>query len=257
LTILQNEIKRISGKIKSITGMGDEGDTRGEKSDLSVIISINKLNKLIDHIQADIPSEENRHLVRRLCELKKVPCQKLFARFPNMVERISTKLKKNVKMDIEGGDVLVDVELLDKIGDAVVHLVRNAVDHGMEMSDQRIESGKNETGKILLKAAIQNGKLEITIRDDGKGIDLNALGKKAVEKNILSREDWDKISLKEKQELIFYPGLSTKNREEVSDISGRGVGMDVVKNSISKLNGDILIQSVEKEGTEFRLLIPL
>jgi two-component system chemotaxis sensor kinase CheA len=183
------------------------------------------------------------------------PIKKVFGRFPRVVRDLARSLNKEINLELRGEETDLDKNLVEALADPLVHLVRNAVDHGIEMPDVREANGKPRTGHIVLGAAQEGDHILLTISDDGAGMDADVLRRKAVEKGMMDEEYAQRLSESECYALIFAPGFSMK--KEISDISGRGVGMDVVKTSISKLNGVIEIDSGENEGTTLSIKVPL
>ncbi len=183
------------------------------------------------------------------------PIKKVFGRFPRVVRDLARSLKKDIKLVMEGEETDLDKNLVEALSDPLVHLVRNAVDHGIEMPDDREAAGKSRQGTVLLKASQEGDHIELTIADDGKGMDPNVLRGKAVEKGIMDEDAAARLSDHDAYNLIFAPGFSTK--EEISDISGRGVGMDVVKTRIVQLNGSVEIDSQFGEGSKLLIKVPL
>jgi two-component system chemotaxis sensor kinase CheA len=183
------------------------------------------------------------------------PIKKVFGRFPRVVRDLSRNLGKKVKLVLRGEDTDLDKNLVEALADPLVHLVRNAVDHGVEMPDIRKANGKPEEGTVILSAAQEGDHIELLIDDDGKGMDPDVLRSKAVEKGLMDEENARRLTDKEAYNLIFMPGFSTKT--EISDVSGRGVGMDVVKTSIAALNGSVEIDSELGNGSVIRIKVPL
>ncbi len=179
----------------------------------------------------------------------------VFNKFPRVVRDLSRSLGKKVELHLEGKDVELDKTIIEAIGDPLTHLVRNAVDHGIELPDVRRGAGKNPLGRIYLKAFHEAGQVNIEISDDGKGLDGRVLTQKAIEKGLISEEQAKVLSDKERNNLIFLPGFSTA--EKVTDVSGRGVGMDVVKTNLDKLGGIIDIESEQGKGSTIRIKLPL
>ncbi len=179
----------------------------------------------------------------------------VFNKFPRVVRDLSLSLGKQVDLHLEGKDVELDKTIIEAIGDPLTHLVRNAVDHGIEMPDVRRGARKNPVGKIFLKAYHEAGQVNIEISDDGKGLDGQMLAQKAMEKGLISEDQAKVMSDKERTNLIFLPGFSTA--EKVTDVSGRGVGMDVVKTNLDKLGGLIDIDSELGKGSTIRIKLPL
>jgi len=179
----------------------------------------------------------------------------VFNRFPRVVRDLARNLGKQVELTLEGKDVELDKTIIEAIGDPLTHLVRNAVDHGIEKPDVRKRAGKNPVGQIALRAYHEAGQVNIEISDDGQGLNGNNLAAKAVEKGLITEEQAKVMSAREKTNLIFLPGFSTA--EKVTDVSGRGVGMDVVKTNLDSLGGIIDIDSKPGKGTTLRIKLPL
>ncbi|MDH5730236.1 MAG: chemotaxis protein CheA, partial [Gammaproteobacteria bacterium] len=183
------------------------------------------------------------------------PIKKVFGRFPRVVRDLARSLRKEVNLELQGEDTDLDKNLVEALADPLVHLVRNAVDHGIEMPDIRQAAGKQRAGTVLLAAEQEGDHILLTISDDGGGMDANVLRDKAVEKGLMDKDNAARLSDKDAYNLIFAPGFSTK--DEISDISGRGVGMDVVKTRIVQLNGVIDIESELGKGTRLSIKVPL
>lgn len=183
------------------------------------------------------------------------PIKKVFGRFPRVVRDLARSLNKEVTLELKGEDTDLDKNLVEALADPLVHLVRNAVDHGIEMPDKRVAAGKPRGGTVLLTAAQEGDHILLTIADDGGGIDHELLRRKVVEKGLMDAEAAARLDQRECYNLIFMPGFSTK--EEISDVSGRGVGMDVVKTRIAQLNGVIEIESTIGAGTRLVIRVPL
>ena len=183
------------------------------------------------------------------------PIKKVFGRFPRVVRDLSRSLNKEVRLELRGEDTDLDKNLVEALADPLVHLVRNAVDHGIEPPDEREKAGKPREGHVILAAAQEGDHILLTIQDDGKGMDPEVLRQKAVEKGLMDEEAARRLSDKDAYNLIFMPGFSTKT--EISDVSGRGVGMDVVKTSIAQLNGTVEIDSELGKGSVISIKVPL
>jgi two-component system chemotaxis sensor kinase CheA len=179
----------------------------------------------------------------------------VFNKFPRVVRDLAGNLGKNVELYLKGKEVELDKTIIEAIGDPLTHLVRNSVDHGIELPEDRNEAGKNNTGRIILKAYHEAGQVNIEISDDGKGLDGQKLAATAVAKGVVTEDQARMMSDKEKINLVFMPGFSTA--EKVTDVSGRGVGMDVVKTNLDRLGGVIDIDSKIGEGTTIRIKLPL
>ncbi|MDZ3993159.1 chemotaxis protein CheA [Pseudomonas sp. Teo4] len=183
------------------------------------------------------------------------PIKKVFGRFPRLVRDLARQLKKEINLELVGEETDLDKNLVEALADPLVHLVRNAVDHGVEMPDEREASGKARTGRVVLSAEQEGDHILLSISDDGKGMDPSILRAKAVEKGLMDKDAADRLSESDCYNLIFAPGFSTKT--EISDVSGRGVGMDVVKTKISQLNGSINIFSAKGQGSKIVIKVPL
>lgn len=179
----------------------------------------------------------------------------LFERYRRVVRDLSRKLKKEVAFHIEGGDLELDRTILESFADPLTHLVRNCIDHALETPDERIAAGKNRQGNVYLRSYIQSGEIILAVQDDGRGIDAEVICAKAISKGILSEAQAADLSEDQKVMLIFAPGFSTK--EQATDVSGRGVGMDVVKNNIEKVGGTIALKTRLGEGSTISAHLPL
>ncbi len=194
-------------------------------------------------------------LQERMMKTRMQPISQVWAKFPRLVRDIANDCHKKVTLIQEGAETELDRTLLDGIRDPLIHIIRNSVDHGIELPAERLAKGKPENGKVLLRAIHENGMVVIEIADDGGGIKFDAVRQKAVDKKLVSFEDAKKLSDMQLLEFIFLPGFSTN--QVVTNLSGRGVGMDVVKNNISAIGGSIEIDSHRGKGTNIRLKIPL
>lgn len=183
------------------------------------------------------------------------PIKKAFGRFPRLIRDMARSLKKEINLELIGEETDLDKNLVEALADPLVHLVRNAVDHGIEMPDEREAAGKPRTGKVVLSAEQEGDHILLIISDDGKGMDANILRAKAVEKGMLDKDAAERLSDLECYNLIFAAGFSTKT--EISDVSGRGVGMDVVKTKISQLNGTVNVFSAKGQGSRVVIKVPL
>ncbi|WLH47852.1 chemotaxis protein CheA [Pseudomonas beijingensis] len=183
------------------------------------------------------------------------PIKKVFGRFPRLVRDLARQLKKEINLELVGEETDLDKNLVEALADPLVHLVRNAVDHGIESPEEREASGKVRSGKVILAAEQEGDHILLSISDDGKGMDPNVLRAIAVKRGVMDKDAADRLSESECYNLIFAPGFSTKT--EISDVSGRGVGMDVVKTKISQLNGSINIYSTKGLGSKIVIKVPL
>jgi two-component system chemotaxis sensor kinase CheA len=185
--------------------------------------------------------------------LRMVPLKQTLQKMQRIVRDTSKTLKKKVCLELIGEDTEIDKTVLEHLADPLVHIVRNAVDHGLESSDERLAIGKDEEGVVSIRAFHEGNNLVIEIKDDGKGINSQIIREKAIEKKVISANA--DLSEEELINLIFHPGFSTKS--EVSEISGRGVGMDVVKTNIEKLAGEVKVTTEIGKGSTFRVVLPL
>ena len=183
------------------------------------------------------------------------PIKKVFGRFPRLVRDLARSLKKEINLELVGEETDLDKNLVEALADPLVHLVRNAVDHGIELPETREAAGKVRAGRVVLSAEQEGDHILLMITDDGKGMDPEVLRAKAVEKGLLDRDAAERLSEMDCYNLIFAPGFSTKT--EISDISGRGVGMDVVKTKIAQLNGTVNISSRKGHGSKIIIKVPL
>ncbi|TMX30897.1 chemotaxis protein CheA [Vibrio sp. Hep-1b-8] len=183
------------------------------------------------------------------------PIKKVFGRFPRVVRDLARSLNKDITLEMRGEETDLDKNLVEALADPLIHLVRNSVDHGIEMPEARVASGKPRTGKVILSASQEGDHIELAIVDDGSGMDPDKLRGIAVKRGIMDEDAASRLTDKECFNLIFMPGFSSK--EQISDISGRGVGMDVVKTAINTLNGSIDIDSEMGKGTKITIKVPL
>ena len=209
--------------------------------------------------QLTTASEQIHFVTSQLQEVvmrtRMLPIANAFKRFPRMVRDLAKESGKEVSLVLEGEETELDKSLLELIADPLVHLVRNAVDHGIEMPDEREKAGKPRKGTVVLSAAQEGNHVLISISDDGRGIDPERLKAAAVEKGLISAEEARGLSERDAYNLIFLPGFSTAKK--VTGTSGRGVGMDVVKTNISRLSGQIEVESEVGKGTRFVVRLPL
>ena len=196
-----------------------------------------------------------RSLQGAVMQIRMQPVRKVFSRFPKVARDVARALGKQVEVELIGEDTDLDKNLVDALADPLVHMVRNAVDHGIEMPDVRKRAGKPEAGRLVLSARQQGDHILISISDDGAGIDSEKLRKKVVEKGLLTEAAAERLSPDECLQLVFMPGFSTK--EQISDLSGRGVGMDVVKSAITNLKGTVKIESRIGNGSVVLIQLPL
>lgn len=180
---------------------------------------------------------------------------KVFSKFPRMVRDLSRTLGKDIDLEIYGEETEVDKSVIENIGDPMVHIIRNSIDHGLEMNEEREAKGKPRNGRIIISAYQQGTQIVIEVTDDGRGIDVDAVKRKAVKNGLVSEDEAEKMSDEAAVNLIFLPGFSTK--EVSTELSGRGVGMDVVKTNVAKLNGYVEVVTKKDIGSTFRISLPL
>lgn len=188
-------------------------------------------------------------------KVRMVPIERVFNRFPRMVRDLSKELEKEINLQMSGKDTEVDRTVIDEIGEPLIHIIRNSIDHGIETPEERIKRGKKKEGTIILKAYANGNSVIIEAEDDGKGLDGNEIKEKAIQKGVISKQEGELLSEEEAIALLFTPGFSTT--EEVSDISGRGVGLDVVKSKIESISGSIEVDTQLYKGTKFTIRLPL
>jgi len=194
-------------------------------------------------------------LQSEVMSIRMLPISNVFNKFPRLVRDLARKANKQIDLVIRGEDTELDRSVIEVISDPLIHLIRNAVDHGIESPQERRAAGKPERGVILLTARHEQGRIYITVEDDGRGIDVHRVKAKAVEKGQLTQAEADSMSDDEAIELIFVSGLSTARA--ISDVSGRGVGMDIVRANIEQLNGNIQVETWPGKGTQFTIILPL
>ena len=194
-------------------------------------------------------------LQERMMKMRMQPIFHIWDKFPRLVRDVSAECGKKVRLLQEGAETELDRILLDSIRDPLIHLIRNSIDHSIESTEVRLEKGKSEVAFLVLRAAHQNGTVIVEVIDDGAGIDYERVRQRAISRGLISVEKAHALNHKELIDLIFLPGFST--RDTITNLSGRGVGMDVVKNNIENIGGSIEITSVPNEGTHVKLKIPL
>jgi two-component system chemotaxis sensor kinase CheA len=217
------------------------------RSDSDVLHSFDEAVNQLDLVVAD--------LQRAVMKTRMQPIGRLFQKYPRMARDLARALGKEVELVLEGEDTELDRAMIDDLADPLIHLVRNAVDHGVEIAQTRIAAGKPACSTVRLSASQEGDHVEIVIRDDGAGMNPEILRRKAVEKGLIAADAANRLDANQSLHLVFLPGFSTK--DAISSVSGRGVGMDVVKTAIEKLNGRIEIDSEIGVGTIFRISLPL
>jgi two-component system chemotaxis sensor kinase CheA len=212
--------------------------------------NIDALEETVSHI-ARITSD----LQDQIMKARMMPIETVFNRFPRVVRDLAQKLGKDVKLELVGGETELDRSVIEVIGDPLLHILRNSVDHGLEDPDTREQLGKPRQGRVLVKACHQDNHIVIEISDDGRGIDAERIRKKAVEKGLLTKDQAERMTEREALQYIFSSGFSTA--AEVSEVSGRGVGMDIVRSNLQRLGGLIDLETEVGKGSRFVLRLPL
>jgi len=235
LVLSRNRLLQLNGEI----GTMHKGERIAEELDLATS-------------QLDLLTSELQEMVMKT---RMVPVGRVFNKFPRLVRDLCRASGKEVRLVIEGEDTEVDKTVIEEIGDPLVHLIRNAVDHGIELPEERERLGKPREGLIRLYAAQEGDRIVIGVEDDGRGMDAEKIKRKAIERGLLSPDEADRMDDRTAWNLVFLPGFSTADK--VTDVSGRGVGMDVVRTNINKLNGNISIDSTPGKGTKVEIRLPL
>jgi two-component system, chemotaxis family, sensor kinase CheA len=227
-----------------------------------LVISKGRLTQIASDHNLDDLSETvsnfdrlTNQLQDKIMNIRMIPMKHIFNRFPRMIRDLSKKNGKQIEFNIEGEGIELDRTVLDEIGDPLVHLLRNSVDHGIETPEEREKNGKPASGTVGLIAERKRNHVLIKVTDDGKGIDPEKMKEVAVKKGLKTEQEVQSLTDQQALQLIFLPGLSSA--EKITDVSGRGVGMDVVKSTIEKLNGVVDVQSTINKGSVFSLRLPL
>jgi two-component system chemotaxis sensor kinase CheA len=224
-------------------GMNRERGAAMESQFDQLTETVAHLSRITDQLQEEV------------MRIRMLPISNAFHKFPRLVRDLAQKTGKKIDLVIRGEDTELDRSVIEEINDPLIHLLRNAVDHGIETPDERQAAGKPEQGTILLTARHEQGRIVITIEDDGCGINLDRLRASAVARGVISEEDARALSDDKALELVFLSGVSTARA--VTDLSGRGVGMDIVRNNIQRISGNILVDTHPGEGTQFQIILPL
>ncbi len=235
LFILKTNIAALSEDLKNQSVLSTSG------------IELSRIEKLLDRKLLELRDS--------VLDVRMVPIGQLFSRYETFTNKLSRETGKEIRMVTHGEETEIDKLIIEELADPLMHIIRNVVDHGIEASSVREALGKARAGTITLSAYQKGNRVIVEVKDDGAGIDDDFIREKAVEKGIVSRDYVKRLSRQETLELLFMPGFST--RDEVSEISGRGVGMDVVKENITRLSGIIDIDTVKGKGTRFILTIPI
>ncbi len=220
---------------------------------------IEKLARDVDFKEFEEPIMQlgriSKDIQELVTKLRMLPISFIFDRFPRLVRDLSHTLEKKVSLELEGRETELDRSVIDEIGDPMVHLIRNSLDHGIETSEERLAAGKSETGRLKVRAYQDGSSVVVAVEDDGKGIDRDKVVAKAIEKGIITEEQAEKATDREALQFLFIPGFSTT--DTISDISGRGVGMDAVKSKVESLGGRMYIESDNGEGTSVKIKLPI
>lgn len=223
---------------------------RGRLEQISRDMKSSELTETVEHM-----SRISGDLQNIILNMRMVPVEQVFNRFPRMVRGLAKDLNKKINLEIIGAETELDRTVIDEIGDPLVHLLRNSIDHGVEMPAERKQAGKSDEGHITLKAYHSGNHVFIEVSDDGAGINRDRVLRKAIKSGIVTEENSHNMTDRQVYELLFSSGLSTA--DVISDVSGRGVGLDVVKNKIESLGGNVTVTSKPDEGTTFSIQLPL
>jgi two-component system chemotaxis sensor kinase CheA len=266
-------------------GNGNSGKKDHQRADMTVRTTVERLDNLMNlvgelitdrnhlylirnrmqldtHEQADVLAERVGHLGRitdqlqeEVMRIRMLPIGNIFNKFPRMIRDMAQKTGKQIDLVIHGEDTELDRSMIEEINDPLIHLIRNSADHGIETPQERLAAGKPERGTVTLTARHEQGRILLTVEDDGRGIDPEKVRKSAVQKGLISEEEAAALSEEQAIDLVFLPGLSTA--QKVTDISGRGVGLDIVHNNIQRVNGSIQLESHLGRGCVFQITLPL
>jgi len=273
--VVEEEKKVVEKKAKVAKPAASQGETTVRVDTYVLDDIMNMVGELVlvrnrfQTLKADPEGATSEHMTKAVANLDVVtadlqlavmktrmqPIKKVFGRFPRVVRDLSRSLKKEIKLEMVGEETDLDKNLVEALADPLVHLVRNSVDHGIETPDDRIAAGKAREGTVVLAASQEGDHIMLSIKDDGKGMNADHLRNIVVKKGLMDEESAARLDNKECYNLIFMPGFSTK--EEISDVSGRGVGMDVVKTRIAQMNGVVEVDSVEGVGSTIIIKVPL
>ncbi len=266
---IEGEKKQISSAENIIEDAIESGRREGKEEDIKKISeNIKDMVRAVNMIHSDLNSltegfEQNIGKISSMGKLlhsdmlktRMVPVDNLFNRYPRAVRDLAQKQQKKVNLIIEDNDTEMDRAMVEGLAEPILHIIRNAIDHGIELPKERKAVKKSETGTLLLKAQQEKNQIVINIEDDGSGINIDTIRTKILEKELADKEQVEKMSEAEVLDYIFYPGFST--RDSATDVSGRGIGLDAVANQIQKLKGNIRIKTEKNVGTSFNLRVPL
>lgn len=228
----RNQLRRIHSRL---TRMNNNYDR--------ILETLTHLARITDELQSEV------------MRIRMLPISSVFGKFPRMAHDMAQKVGKQIDLQIRGEKTEMDRSMMEEINDPLIHLVRNAVDHGIESAEERQRAGKPSRGQVTLTARHEQGRIILTVEDDGGGIDAERLRQKAVEKGLITAEEAASLSEEKTFDLMFLSGISTARK--VTDLSGRGVGLDIVHNNIQRINGSIQVESQRGVGTRFQIILPL
>ena len=237
-----------------MNNVGDLVITNAMLTQYSTTIKENKVRTSVLE-RLELLERHIREMQDSIMSIRMVPMESIYSKFPKVVRDISKKLNKKIAFEHEGDTVEIDKAMIEGLTDPLMHIIRNSLDHGIEMPDERVAAGKPETGTITIAAEQANGQMIITIQDDGKGIPADKVAQKSLENGLIDQNQFDTMTDNEKAMLVFGAGVSTA--DSITDISGRGVGMDVVKTNITKLGGIIKLDTGIGIGTTITIMLPL
>jgi two-component system chemotaxis sensor kinase CheA len=224
--------------------------SRSRLEALGAEIASKELDEVVEHVgRLTLDLRDN------VLKARMVPIETVFSRFPRLIRDLSKELNKEIELEIGGGETELDRTLIDEIGDPLVHIIRNAVDHGIETPEEREKAHKPPKGKIILKAYQEGNNVIVRVSDDGRGFDIKKVKEKALKQGLVDRESLEQMRQEQILELTFLPGFTTA--QQVTDVSGRGVGMDIVKTKVENLGGMVQINSVEGQGSTLEIHLPL
>ncbi|MEA3384090.1 MAG: chemotaxis protein CheA [Campylobacterota bacterium] len=237
-----------------MNNVGDLVITNAMLTQFSTTIENSKVrNSVLERLE--LLERHIREMQDSIMSIRMVPMESIYSKFPKVVRDISKKLGKKIEFKHDGDSVEIDKAMIEGLTDPLMHIIRNSLDHGLELPDERVAGGKSETGTILISAEQANGQMIITIQDDGKGIDSEKVAQKSLDNGLIDEQQFNSMTDNDKAMLVFGAGVSTA--DVISDISGRGVGMDVVKTNITKLGGIIKLDTAIGVGTTITIMLPL
>ncbi|MCL2265137.1 MAG: response regulator [Treponema sp.] len=261
LEITARRISQDSAAINSMIKVFSKTIREIKKNDAAFLSDFRKLERLGEKLNTTLKNysiDAGNHIrgaYDNVISLRTLPVSTILDNYPRYVFQLSNELGKKVRLNIEGKENEIDKNIIESMSDVFMHMVRNAVDHGLETPDERIASGKDETGNLSIICTRESGNLKICISDDGRGIDLEKIRQKVVREGFVSDAAAAELSREDLTNFIFQSGFSTKSN--LSNVSGRGVGMDAVRESIESLKGSVVVESSQGDGTEFTIMVPL